>query len=322
MQTATKRGSPPRVRGGEPRRIFLGEARRAPRRGRPGALAYGGGQGPPLLPRGLPGRCRTGEKGARCGTGKKAGRCRTGEKGARCGTGKKPAGARCGAGEKAGRCGTGKKAGRCGAGGKGQVRHGKKGRQVPHGGKRVRGAALGKKPAGAARVPAGPLSPGRKCRRGLPGRRRPPRGSRGGREKRERGGFPFFPALGVPGQCAGDADGAGAAGPRDVRRGQSRRCGVSPKRDAPKGHRAAKKGGRRGRKSAPGALPFSLCGPFGAAAHVFGTFCGALPTHKSIGRVRTRRRCRRRDFAGRPPRCRPRGRWSGGCRQRGARPPR
>ena len=211
-------------------------------------------------------------------------------------------------------------------------------RQVPHGGKRVRGAALGKragahggkgcavrrwgKRAGAARVPAGPLSPGRKCRRGLPGRRRPPRGSRGGRGKRERGGFPFFPALGVPGQCAGDADGAGAAGPRDVRRGQSRRCGVSPKRDAPKGHRAAKKGGRRGRKSAPGALPFSLCGPFGAAAHVFGTFCGALPTHKSIGRVRTRRRCRRRDFAGRPPRCRPRGRWSGGCRQRGARPPR
>lgn len=62
MQTATKRGSPPRARrGASPH--FLGEARRAPRRGRPGALAYGGGQGPPLLPRGLPGRCRTGEKG-------------------------------------------------------------------------------------------------------------------------------------------------------------------------------------------------------------------------------------------------------------------
>ena len=35
-----------------------------------------------------------------------------------------------------------------------------------------------------------------------------------------------------------------------------------------------------------------------------------------------RTRCRRPGFAGRPPRCRPRGRWSGGCRQRGARPPR
>ena len=244
MQTATKRGSPPRARrGASPH--FLGEARRAPRRGRPGALAYGGGQGPPLLPRGLPGRCRTGEKGARCGAGEKG---------------------RCARGKKAGRCGTGEKGCAVRRWGKGQVRHGEKSRQVRRAGQnRARGAALGEKGrcgagkkagrcrtgekgcavrrwgerAGAARVPAGPLSPGRKCRRGLPGRRRPPRGSRGGRGKRERGGFPFFPALGVPGQCAGDADGAGAAGPREVRRGQSRRCGVSPKRDAPKGHRAA-----------------------------------------------------------------------------------
>ena len=186
-------------------------------------------------------------------------------------------------------------------------------RQVPHGGKRVRGAALGKR-AGAARVPAGPLSPGRKCRRGLPGRRRPPRGSRGGRGKRERGDFPFSPPLASPANVPGTRT-------APVRRGPGM-CGGGNAGAAGFPQRAAKTGGRRGRKSAPGALPFSLCGPFGAAAHVFGTFCGALPTHKSIGRVRTRRRCRRRDFAGRPPRCRPRGRWSGGCRQRGARPPR
>lgn len=281
------------MRGGEPRRIFLGEARRAPRRGRPGALAYGGGQGPPPPAPGPSRQVRTGQKGRQAPHGQKGRQVRTGEKAGRCGTGQNRV--------------------------RGAARE--KGRQVRHGGKGCAVRRWGKR-AGAARVPAGPLSPGRKCRRGLPGRRRPPRGSRGGRGKRERGGFPFFPALGVPGQCAGDADGAGAAGPRDVRRGQSRRCGVSPKRDAPKGHRAAKKGGRRGRKSAPGALPFSLCGPFGAAAHVFWNFLRRPSDTESIGRVRTRTRCRRRDFAGRPPRCRPRGRWSGGCRQRGARPPR
>ena len=104
MQTATKRGSPPRARrGASPH--FLGEARRAPRRGRPGALAYGGGQGPPLLPRGLPGRCGAGEKD-RCGAGGK-GQVRTGQKGRQVRTGeKRPAGA-----------------------------HGAKSRQVPHGGK-------------------------------------------------------------------------------------------------------------------------------------------------------------------------------------------
>lgn len=275
MQTATKRGSPPRARRGASPHFFGGSPAGAPARQAGGFGVWGrAGPAPPA-----PGPSRQvphGQKG--CAVRRW---------------------------------------------GKGQVRHGKKGRQVPHGGKGCAVRHGAKKPAGAARVPAGPLSPGRKCRRGLPGRRRPPRGSRGGRGKRERGGFPFFPALGVPGQCAGDADGAGAAGPRDVRRGQSRRCGVSPKRDAPKGHRAAKKRGGAGGGNPPPALsPFLFAAPLGRRRTFFGTFCGALPTHKSIGRVRTRRRCRRRDFAGRPPRCRPRGRWSGGCRQRGARPPR
>ena len=188
----------------------------------------------------------------------------------------------------------GKKGARCGAGEKGRC-----------------GTGSGRPFVSREKVPKGPAGPAPS-----------PSRQQGRAGKKGKGGFPFFPALGVPGQCAGDADGAGAAGPRDVRRGQSRRCGVSPKRDAPKGHRAAKKGGRRGRKSAPGALPFSLCGPFGAAAHVFWNFLRRPSDTESIGRVRTRRRCRRRDFAGRPPRCRPRGRWSGGCRQRGARPPR
>ena len=169
-------------------------------------------------------------------------------------------------------------------------------RQVPHGGKRVRGAARGKRPAGAARVPAGPLSPGRKCRRGLPGRRRPPRGSRGGRGKRERGDFPFSPPLASPANVPGTRTAPVRRGPGMCGGGKAGAAGF-PRRGMP----------RRG---------------IGRRRTFFGTFCGALPTHKSIGRVRTRRRCRRRDFAGRPPRCRPRGRWSGGCRQRGARPPR
>ena len=232
----------------------------------------------------------------------------------------------------------GKKGARCGAGGRGQGRRGGKGCAVRGGGKRagaarekrpagaalgkrVRGAALGKR-AGAARVPAGPLSPGRKCRRGLPGRRRPPRGSRGGRGKRERGDFPFSPPLASPanvpgtrtapvrrgcGMCGGGK--AGAAG--FPRRGMPRR-GIGPQ----------KRGGAGGGNPPPALSPFLFAAPLGRRRTFFGTFCGALPTHKSIGRVRTRRRCRRRDFAGRPPRCRPRGRWSGGCRQRGARPPR
>ena len=249
MQTATKRGSPPRARRGASPHFFGGSPAGAPARQAGGFGVWGrAGPAPPA-----PGPSRQVPHGGKrvrgAARGKKAGRCGTGEKGARCG-----------AGEKAGRCGTGKKAGRCGTG-------------------------SGRPFVSREKVPKGPAGPAPS-----------PSRQQGRAGKKGKGGFPFFPALGVPGAFAGDADGAGAAGPRDVRRGQSRRCGVSPKRDAPKGHRAA--------------------------AHVFGTFCGALPTHKSIGRVRTRRRCRRRDFAGRPPRCRPRGRWSGGCRQRGARPPR
>ena len=306
------------MRGGEPRRIFLGEARRAPRRGRPGALAYGGGQGPPLLPRGLPGRCGAGEKD-RCGAGGK-GQVRTGQKGRQVPHGGKGCAVRrwgkgqvrhggkrvrgAARGKKAGRCGAGEKAGRC--------RTGEKGCAVRRWGKR----------AGAARVPAGPLSPGRKCRRGLPGRRRPPRGSRGGRGKRERGDFPFSPPLASPANVPGTRTAPVRRGPGMCGGGKAGAAGF-PRRGMPRrGIGPQKRGGAGGGNPPPALSPFLFAAPLGRRRTFFGTFCGALPTHKSIGRVRTRRRCRRRDFAGRPPRCRPRGRWSGGCRQRGARPPR
>ena len=134
--------------------------------------------------------------------------------------------ARGAAGGEKGRCGTGKKAGRC--------RTGQKGRQVRAGEKAGRcGTGSGRPFVSREKVPKGPAGPAPS-----------PSRQQGRAGKKGKGGFPFFPALGVPGAFAGDADGAGAAGPRDVRRGQSRRCGVSPKRDAPKGHRAAKKGGR------------------------------------------------------------------------------
>ena len=192
MQTATKRGSPPRARRGASPHFFGGSPAGAPARQAGGFGVWGrAGPAPPApgpsrqVPHGgkgcavrrwgkkpagaarekRPAGAARGKKGARCGAGGKGARCGAGEKAGRCARGKK--GARCGAGEKAGRCARGKKGARCGAG------------------KRA-GAARAKRPAGAARVPAGPLSPGRKCRRGLPGRRRPPRGSRGGREKRER----------------------------------------------------------------------------------------------------------------------------------------
>ena len=170
----------------------------------------------------------------------------------------------------------GEKGARCGAGGKS--------RQVRHGGKRVRGAARGKR-AGAARAkrPAGaalgekgrcgtgsgrPFVSREKVPKGPAGPAPSPSRQQGRAGKKGKGGFPFFPALGVPGQCAGDADGAGAAGPRDVRRGQSRRCGVSPKRDAPKGHRAAKKrGGAPGAEIRPRRSPlFSLRPLWGGGA--------------------------------------------------------
>ena len=234
----------------------------------------------------------------------------------------------------------GKKGARCGAGGKGQVRHGKKGRQVPHGGKGCAVRHGAKKPAGA--------HGGKGCavRRGKKGRQ-------------VRHGF--RPALCLPGESAEGACRAGAvplaaAGeggekgkggislfprpwrPRPMCRGRGRRrCGGAPgcaagakqalrgfpEEGCPEGASGRKKGGGAGGGNPPPALsPFLFAAPLGRRRTFFGTFCGALPTHKSIGRVRTRRRCRRRDFAGRPPRCRPRGRWSGGCRQRGARPPR
>lgn len=190
MQTATKRGSPPRARRGASPHFFGGSPAGAPARQAGGFGVWGrAGPAPPA-----PGPSRQvphggkrvrgaalGEKG-RCGTGKKAGRCRTGEKGARCGAGEK---------------------GRCGAG-------------------------SGRPFVSREKVPKGPAGPAPS-----------PSRQQGRAGKKGKGGFPFFPALGVPGAFAGDADGAGAAGPRDVRRGQSRRCGVSPKRDAPKGHRAA-----------------------------------------------------------------------------------
>ena len=239
MQTATKRGSPPRARRGASPHFFGGSPAGAPARQAGGFGVWGrAGPAPPA-----PGPSRQVPHGGKRVRG--------------AALGKRPAGA--------------------------------------HGGKRVRGAALGKR-AGAARVPAGPLSPGRKCRRGLPGRRRPPRGSRGGRGKRERGDFPFSPPLASPAPSPGTRT-------APVRRG----CGMCG-------------GGKAGAAGFPRrGMPRR---GIGRRRTFFGTFCGALPTHKSIGRVRTRRRCRRRDFAGRPPRCRPRGRWSGGCRQRGARPPR
>ena len=292
MQTATKRGSPPRARRGASPHFFGGSPAGAPARQAGGFGVWGrAGPAPPA-----PGPSRQVPHGGKRVRG--------------AALGKKPAGAHGGKGCAVRRWG------------KGQVRRGQKGRQAPHGGKRVRGAAREKRPAGAARVPAGPLSPGRKCRRGLPGRRRPPRGSRGGRGKRERGDFPFSPPLASPapspgtrtapvrrgcGMCGGGK--AGAAG--FPRRGMPRR-GIGPQ----------KRGGAGGGNPPPALSPFLFAAPLGRRRTFFGTFCGALPTHKSIGRVRTRRRCRRRDFAGRPPRCRPRGRWSGGCRQRGARPPR
>ena len=203
-------------------------------------------------------------------------------------------GARCGAGEK-GRCGTGKKAGRCGAGGKGQVRHG------------FRPALClpGESAEGACRAGAVPLAAagegGEKGKGGISLFPRPwrPRRLRRGRGRRRCGGAPG---------CA--------AGAKQALRG-------FPEEGCPEGASGRKKGGGAGGGNPPPALsPFLFAAPLGRRRTFFGTFCGALPTHKSIGRVRTRRRCRRRDFAGRPPRCRPRGRWSGGCRQRGARPPR
>ncbi len=267
MQTATKRGSPPRARRGASPHFFGGSPAGAPARQAGGFGVWGrAGPAPPApgpsrqVRRWGKGQVRRwGERAGAHGAKRPAGAAR-GKRVRGAALGKRAGAAR---GEKGARCGTGQK-GR-------QVRRGGKSRQVPHGGKRVRGAALGEKGrcgAGSGRpfvsrekVPKGPAGPAPS-----------PSRQQGRAGKKGKGGFPFFPALGVPGQCAGDADGAGAAGPRDVRRGQSRRCGVSPKRDAPKGHRAAKKGGRRGRKSAPGALPFSLCGPFGAAAHVFWNF--------------------------------------------------
>ena len=223
MQTATKRGSPPRARRGASPHFFGGSPAGAPARQAGGFGVWGrAGPAPPA-----PGPSRQVPHG-----GKRVRGAALGEKG------------RCGAGKKAGRCGAGEKGARCGAGEKGRC-----------------GTGSGRPFVSREKVPKGPAGPAPS-----------PSRQQGRAGKKGKGGFPFFPALGVPGQCAGDADGAGAAGVRDVRRGQSRRCGVSPKRDAPKGHRAAKKGGRRGRKSAPGALPFSLCGPFGAAAHVFWNF--------------------------------------------------
>ena len=275
MQTATKRGSPPRARRGASPHFFGGSPAGAPAR-QAGGFGVWGRAGPAPPAPGPSRQVRHGGKGC-------------------------------------------------------AVRHGKKGRQVPHGakrpagargGKRVRGAALGKR-AGAARVPAGPLSPGRKCRRGLPGRRRPPRGSRGGRGKRERGDFPFSPPLASPAKVPGTRTAPVRRGPGICGGGQAGAVGF-PRRGMPRrGIGPQKKGGRRGRKSAPPALsPFLFAAPLGRRRTFFWNFLRRPSDTESIGRVRTRRRCRRRDFAGRPPRCRPRGRWSGGCRQRGARPPR
>ena len=202
MQTATKRGSPPRARRGASPHFFGGSPAGAPARQAGGFGVWGRALPAPPAPgpsRQVPhggkrvrGAAR-GKRPAGAARGKRVRGAALGEKG-RCGTGKKPAGARCGAGEKAGRCGTGS----------------------------------GRPFVSREKVPKGPAGPAPS-----------PSRQQGRAGKKGKGGFPFFPALGVPGQCAGDADGAGAAGPRDVRRGQSRRCGVSPKRDAPKGHRAA-----------------------------------------------------------------------------------
>lgn len=317
MQTATKRGSPPRARRGASPHFFGGSPAGAPARQAGGFGVWGRAlPAPPApgpsrqVPHGGKG-CAVRRWGKRAGAarGKKAGRRRTGQnrargtgsgrqvrhgkKGARCGTGKKAG--RCGTGEKAGRCARGKKGARCGAGEKGRC-----------------GAGSGRPFVSREKVPKGPAGPAPS-----------PSRQQGRAGKKGKGGISLFPRPWRP---------------RRLRRGRGRRrcgggagCAAGAKQalrgfleeGCPEGASGRKKKGGAGGGNPPPALsPFLFAAPLGRRRTFFGTFCGALPTHKSIGRVRTRRRCRRRDFAGRPPRCRPRGRWSGGCRQRGARPPR
>lgn len=232
------------MRGGEPRRIFLGEARRAPRRGRPGALAYGGGQGPPPPAPGPSRQVRTGQKGRQAPHGQKGRQVRTGEKAGRCGTGQNRV--------------------------RGAARE--KGRQVRHGGKGCAVRRWGKR-AGAARVPAGPLSPGRKCRRGLPGRRRPPRGSRGRAGKKGKGGISLFPrpwrprpmCRGCGRRRCGGAPGC-AAGAKQALRG-------FPEEGCPEGASGRKKGGAPGAEIRPRRSPlFSLRPLWGGGARFLELF--------------------------------------------------